>query len=395
MILVTECRGLEKNPNTSIPSTSRNCGKSPSIIESIFPRSNYYEGERNLQDSNINIATDIKDTSQRHLLLHPSTSLHKSTNSVNIELSCPYTTGADKSPPQMKVDIKNCFGLGESDDEMEESKDIETKRNPSFQDFSEISPVRRAGLFSPKDKSDGYLNSTRASVISPFGTKSTVIPLEQSRIISGNFLAPVKNSRYTFKKKKDSIPFSAISGVPLIPRSAYAYTVSPTNIPKSISAKVEINTITTKKRNDTNHNSGQERFRVVCNEEKDCTGIASKEHEAENNLIPLDSNIKAWDKNKRVRNFNDQKPVPLSPEFSYSKKVERTVVDKNAFAFLKENTENNSSGGKACKQTKRKTAAINKPSKFQKQTLIYETVGVKKQLKAPIALKKSNIRYVI
>ena len=397
MIIVTECRNIENNKNTSIISTSRNSGKLPSILGSISPRSNYYECERNLQDVNINFARDKKDTSQRHLLVHSSTSVHESRNSANNELSYPCATDADKSPQQMKADIKNCFGFEESDSEEEEPKYIETNRNPSFQDFSDISPVHRAGLFSPKHKPDGYLNSTRASVISPTGPKLNVLRLGESRIISGNFAAPfaahfaaVERSRYTSKKKKGAIPD--------LPSSAYAYSFSTKNANKSVSTKVETNTLAAKKRNDTNHNSDHERFRVVSplyNENKYCTGIASKEHEADNNLIPLNSNIMVSDKNKRDRSFNDRKRVPQFPESSNNKRGEGTVINKNTLAVLKENTENNSSGGKASKQTKRNATAINKPSKIQKQTLVYETIGVKRQLKAPISLKKSNIRYVI
>ena len=371
---MTECHDIHNKKKSSILSTSRNSSQYPSILGGISSRSNYCEGEKNLQDININFVTNKQNTSQR---------LCESTNSANSELSYPCPTDADKSPPKIIYDLENCFGFDESGDEKEQHKHMEKNRDPSFQDFSEISPVRLTGSFSPKLKSDGYLNSTRASVISPAGPKSTLLPLEESRIISGNFVAPVERSRYTFKSKKDAIPG--------LPSSAYAYTFSTKNVPKFISTKVETNTITSKKRNDTIHNSGQDRFRVVPNENKYCIAIASNDNDSERNLMPLISNVTVPDENERVRHLDDRKRVPLPSESSY-KMAEGCFVNRNAFAVLKENAENNSTGGKAYTQTKRTDVAINKPAKLKKQTLVYESVGVKKQLKAPKVLAKSKIR---
>ena len=107
----------------------------------------------------------------------------------------------EKQPPSKKDDMINCFGFEDSEDEIDEYTDTDVKNihHPTIQNLSQISPVGRPRASVIKDNDD-YLNSTRASVISPAYHMPQALPLEESRIISGNVLV----SKFTRTKHIES-----------------------------------------------------------------------------------------------------------------------------------------------------------------------------------------------
>ena len=80
------------------------------------------------------------------------------------------------------------------------------------------------------------------------------------------------------------------------------------------------------------------------------------------------------------------------PENTDENKVESLKGSKDAFALLRNAKDSKLKDLNRKKEYRKSITMVSKPSKAQKQTLIYETDGDGKKLKAPKARKPENSR---
>ena len=316
----------------------------------------------------------------------------------------------ENSPQSRDKEIEKCFGFEDSEDEIE---DVESVYSPCSltQNLCGISPVRGAGTTSTKDKVEGYLNSTRASVHSPAYTKYPILQLEETKIISGNInpekLASSKTSRFVFKKPMqiENIPSfqykpsnASRTCIPSPTSNSTAMKKGSTNAdqPKTIDCNnmdeinvqkvdsVQQKQVSSQKHNvPKNLNNGtsnphlEKSHTLPCNKKPDSL---NHQYEGIENSYPITKDI----------SDSCQPPnVPNEPCTELAAELSR----KNAFNVLKNTTNTNFQSCKANKENGKKIDTFDRPSKSKKQTLIYETVGELKQLKSAPKVKENLGRY--
>ena len=319
----------------------------------------------------------------------------------------------ENSPQSRDKEIEKCFGFEDSEDEIEEVESVYSPCSLTH-NLCGISPVRGAGTTSTKDKVEGYLNSTRASVHSPAYTKYPILQLEETKIISGNInpekLASSKTSRFVFKKPMqiENIPSfqykpsKATSSCRPSPTSnSTSLKKGSTNANQSITIdcnkvdeiKVQkVDSVQQKKvspqkhhvpknfNNGINNHHLEKSHSLPCNEKPD-----SSHHQYENieNSYTITKDISE----------SCQPPNVLNEPELVETEQDADLGRKNVFNVLKNTTNTNVQSCKGNKENGKKIDAFNHPSKSKKQTLIYETVGESKQLKSAPKVKENLERY--
>ena len=319
----------------------------------------------------------------------------------------------ENSPQSRDKEIEKCFGFEDSEDEIE---DVESVYSPCSltQNLCGISPVRGAGTTSTKDKVEGYLNSTRASVHSPAYTKYPILQLEETKIISGNInpekLASSKTSRFVFKKPMQmdnthslqSNPFKASSSSRPSPTSnstTLKRGSTNANQPKTKDCN-NMNEIMVQKVDSVQHkkvasqidhvpknlNNGISNHHLGkspssrCNKKPDSL---NHQYEGIENSYPITKDISESCQPPNVLN---------EPELAETEQA-ADLGRKNVFNVLKNTTNTNVQSCKGNKENGKKIDTFNHLSKSKKQTLIYETVGESKQLKSAPKVKENLGRY--
>ena len=316
----------------------------------------------------------------------------------------------ENSPQSRDKEIEKCFGFEDSEDEIE---DVESVYSPCSltQNLCGISPVRGAGTTSTKDKVEGYLNSTRASVHSPAYTKYPILQLEETKIISGNInpekLTSSKTSRFVFKKP---IQIENITSFQYKPSKASS-SCRPSPTSNSTSLKKGSTNANQSKTIDCNNEDESKVQKVDSVQQKK---VSPQKHHVPKNLKnginnrnlekshPLPCNEKPDSLNNQYENIENSYPmtkdisescqppnVPNEPCTELAAELSR----KNMFNVLKNTTNTNVQACKGNKENGKKIDAFNHPSKSKKQTLIYETVGESKQLKSAPKVKENLGRY--
>ena len=316
----------------------------------------------------------------------------------------------ENSPQSRDKEIEKCFGFEDSGDEIE---DVESVYSPCSltQNLCGISPVRGAGTTSTKDKVEGYLNSTRASVHSPAYTKYPILQLEETKIISGNInpekLASSKTSRFVFKKPMqiENIPSfqykpsnASRTCRPSPTSNSTAMKKGSTNAdqPKTIDCNnvdeikvqkvdsVQQKQVSSQKHNvpknlnngTSNHHLEKSHF-LPCNEKPD---TLNPQYEGNENSYPM------------TKDISESSPPPNVPNEPCTE-LAAELGRKNVFNVLKNTTNTNFQSSQANKDNGKKIDTFDHPSKSKKQTLIYETVGELKQLKSAPKVKENLARY--
>ena len=312
----------------------------------------------------------------------------------------------ENSPQSRDKEIEKCFGFEDSEDEIE---DVESVYSPCSltQNLCGISPVRGAGTTSTKDKVEGYLNSTRASVHSPAYTKYPILQLEETKIISGNInpekLASSKTSRFVFKK-------------PMQIENIHSFQYKPSNASRTFRPSPTSNAAAMKK-NSTNADQPKT---IDCNNMDDIKvqkvdSIQQKEVSSQKRNVPkkLNNGTSNHHLEKSHSLPCNEKPNSLSHQYEGIENSYRITKDisescqqpnvpnepcteldaelsrKNVFNVLKNRTNTNfQSSCKANKENGKKIDTFDLPCKSKKQTLIYETVGELKQLKSAPKVKE-------
>ena len=329
-------------------------------------------------------------------------------------ISVDKTLKVDENSPQSRdKEIEKCFGFEDSGDEIE---DVESVYSPCSltQNLCGISPVRGAGTTSTKDKVEGYLNSTRASVHSPAYTKYPILQLEETKIISGNInptkLASSKTSRFVFKKPMQIDNTHSLQSNPF--KASSSSRPSPTSNSTSLKrGSTNANQPKTKDCNNMNEIMVQKVDSVQHKK------VASQIDHVPKNLNNGISNHHLGKSpssrcNKKPDSLNHQyegieNSYPITKDISESCQLPNVLNEpglaetelaadlgrKNVFNVLKNTTNTNFQSCKANKENGKKIDTFDHPSKSKKQTLIYETVGELKQLKSAPKVKENLGRY--
>ena len=404
----TECREIKESGNATKVNVSTNSGRPSNLILQINPSSSNESNDQPKTYNTPTIPNKIAAKSQREQLVSTPRASAGNIGDSSIPKDKPATANtADKSPQSTKEAIKNCFGFEDSSSQSDiditlgEGIHVDTTCNSTIG----ISPVRRASILPQKGKLAGHFpgshvfNSTSTSVTSPGQPKTHVISAEESRILSGNFLAPKLPNRYNAIRKKGEVPPCLPPPANFLPH--HSYSLSPKTFPNSNRVPVERNANNTEQpstanQTQTHKNVGKDGnipdngncLTKYCVETKDNCPLSNLETVQEMGLVE-----------DRRNDCGQSEDVPALREAvdlqeQHKGNGDLELADKNAFAVLKETTKNNVKANKKYKTKNRKISAAHKLPKSQTQPLVYETVGTKKQLKAITTINRSKVRYV-
>ena len=294
------------------------------------------------------------------------------------------------SPPKtLKEEINLCFGFGDSD-MSEDYEDMEENNVRTLDSSSELSPNQSSGLLSPPNEPlNGYLNSTQASIPSPTRRKQHIVPLDVSRIPNRSTYIPNLNpqlmkptSRFEYKNIRTKVASNIASSNNILPRSMYNLSPSCNN---RNSASSKSNFAVPKQAPSKVHKPSGISDKPICYDHPQSSQpdqTALKDDIITTNLIEtrspnhvLDPDVEDEQELENDKNLENEKPDNS-----------KTSID--AFALLRMKKDSKSKNNHRKKETRKANTAVSKPSKIQKQTLIYETDGDTKKLKAPKSKKQ-------
>ena len=303
-------------------------------------------------------------------------------------------TENSKTPPKtLKEQVKDCFGFCDSD-MSEDYEDMDDNNIPARHNSTELSSERSTSISSPPHEPlNGYLNSTQASITSPARRKQHIVPLDVSRIpsrstsIKPNF----QTSRFAYNNIRTKAPSVIASSANILPRSMYD--LSPNcNLRRSI---------TTSSNFRAKKQSQNPIKKPVVNSDKNvCDNlptISQQKNERIGDALAITDMIsnkinEALDQKDDEDNDNENKYNLGGTENTDENKVEGLKGSKDAFALLRNAKDSTLKDLNRKKEYRKSITMVSKPSKAQKQTLIYETDGDSKKLKAPKARKPENSR---
>ena len=352
--------------------------------------------------------------SQNHII--PKTvqksSIERPKNGLdNIDMA--QITEKSRTPPKtLKEQVKDCFGFCDSD-MSEDYEDMDDNNIPERHNSTELSSERSTSISSPPHEPlNGYLNSTQASITSPARRKQHIVPHDVSRIPSRSkqHIVPLdvsripsrstsikpnfQTSRFAYNNIRTKAPSVIASSANILPRSMYD--LSPNcNLRRSITAKSN--------------------FRAQKQSQHCCDDLYNKPFDPDKNLCDNRPTI-CQQKNERIgaalaitdmiSNKTNEALDPKNDEDNDAEnkynlgdtentdenKVEGLKGSKDAFALLRNAKDSKLKDLNRKKEYRKSITMVSKPSKAQKQTLIYETDGDSKKLKAPKARKPENSR---
>ena len=292
-------------------------------------------------------------------------------------------------PKTLKEEIDICFGFGDSD-MSEDYEDIEENNAQTLDNSSELSPNKSSGLLSPPNEPlNGYLNSTQASIPSPTRRKQHIVPLDVSRIpnrstynhcINPQLLKPT--SRFEYKNIRTKVASNIASSANILPRSMYNLSPSCNNrnstssksnfvVPKQAPLKAHQAAGISDKNNGYDQHQSSQPGHTSAKDDIISTNLS--EIHGPNQVLGLD--VEGEQELENNTNSENEKPDNS-----------KTSID--AFALLKMKQDSKSKNNHRKKETRKANTTVSKPSKIQIQTLIYETDGETKKLKAPKSKKQ-------
>ena len=338
--------------------------------------------------------------SSKHISPKPAqkSSLEKPTNAIENDFllaspiendNSPIAEKINSPPKTLKEEIDLCFGFGDSD-MSEDYEDMEENNAQTLDSSSELSPNKSSGLLSPPNEPlNGYLNSTQASIPSPTRRKQHIVPLDVSRIPNRSTYNPCLNpqllkptSRFEYKNIRTKVASNIASSANILPRSMYNLSPSCNNrsctssksnfvVPKQAPRKVHQPAGISDKNNCYDQPQSSQPDHTSATDDVIATNLT--ETRDQNQVLGLD----VEDEQELENNKNCENDKP-----------ENSKTSKDAFALLRMKQDSKSKNNHRKKETRKANTTVSKTSKIQKQTLIYETDGETKKLKAPKSKKQ-------
>ena len=294
------------------------------------------------------------------------------------------------SPPKtLKQEIDLCFGFGDSD-MSEDYEDMEENNVQTLESSTELSPNQSSGLLSPPNEPlNGYLNSTQASIASPTRRKQHIVPLDVSRIPNRSTYIPCLNpkhlkptSRFEYKNIRTKVVSNIASSANILPRSMYNLSPSCNNR-NSTSSKS--NFVVPKQAPSKVHKPAGISDKIICFDQQQSS---QPDQTYVNDDIITTNLIEIRDQNHVLDPDVEDEQDLENDKNSENKKPDNTKTSIDAFALLGKKQDTKSKNNIRKKEARKANTTVSKPSKIQKQTLIYETDGDTKKLKAPKSKKQ-------